>query len=75
MSIAKLSSKGQITIPLDVRRRLGLQAGDRVEFIEDQLGFRLQKRVAGSPLEAYRGYLAHLAGHDPDELLDELRGR
>jgi antitoxin PrlF len=28
-----LSSKGQITVPLEIRRRLGLKEGDRVEFV------------------------------------------
>ncbi|MBW4043541.1 MAG: AbrB/MazE/SpoVT family DNA-binding domain-containing protein [Acidobacteria bacterium] len=27
-----LSSKGQVTVPIEVRRRLGLREGDRVEF-------------------------------------------
>ena len=31
---AKLTSKGQITIPANVRAALGLDAGSRVEFIE-----------------------------------------
>jgi antitoxin PrlF len=34
MSTATLTSKGQITIPLAVRRKLGLDTGDRVEFVE-----------------------------------------
>ena len=34
MATATLTSKGQITIPLKVRRKLGLDAGDRVEFVE-----------------------------------------
>ncbi len=34
MTTATLTSKGQITIPLAVRRKLGLDAGDRVEFVE-----------------------------------------
>ena len=29
----KLTSKGQITIPLEVRKRLGLRVGDEVDFI------------------------------------------
>lgn len=32
MSIGTLTSKGQITIPNDVRKRLRLKAGDRIEF-------------------------------------------
>jgi len=27
-----ISSKGQVTVPIEVRHRLGLKAGDRVEF-------------------------------------------
>ncbi len=34
MSTATLTSKGQITIPLAVRRKLGLDTGDRIEFVE-----------------------------------------
>ncbi|MEX3764885.1 AbrB/MazE/SpoVT family DNA-binding domain-containing protein [Paraburkholderia phenoliruptrix] len=32
MAAATITSKGQITIPVDVRNRLGLQSGDRIEF-------------------------------------------
>lgn len=38
MSTATLTSKGQITIPADVRRALNVQTGDRVEFVEVQPG-------------------------------------
>ena len=34
MTTAVLSSKGQITIPQVVRQKLGVGAGDRVEFVE-----------------------------------------
>ncbi|KVN06847.1 AbrB/MazE/SpoVT family DNA-binding domain-containing protein [Burkholderia diffusa] len=32
MTAATITSKGQVTIPVDVRNQLGLQAGDRIEF-------------------------------------------
>lgn len=38
MSTATLTSKGQITIPADVRRLLNVQAGDRVEFVQIEPG-------------------------------------
>jgi antitoxin PrlF len=38
MAIATLTSKGQITIPSRVREALGLEQGDRVEFIEQGKG-------------------------------------
>jgi AbrB family looped-hinge helix DNA binding protein len=72
---AKITSRGQITIPKDVRERLGLRPGDEVEFVEDRRGFHLQKWVATSVFRKYRGHLKHLAGHDPDELVDQMRDR
>ena len=38
MTTATLTSKGQITIPADVRRALNVQAGDRVEFVQVEPG-------------------------------------
>jgi antitoxin PrlF len=38
MAVATVTSKGQITIPARVRNALGLEAGDRVEFVEQGEG-------------------------------------
>lgn len=38
MPAATLTTKGQITIPISVRSALGLDAGDRVEFVETGKG-------------------------------------
>ena len=38
MTTATISSKGQITIPADVRHALKVDVGDRVEFVEIEPG-------------------------------------
>jgi len=38
MATATLTSKGQITLPKEVRDALGVQTGDRVEFVETGKG-------------------------------------
>ena len=38
MSTAVLTSKGQVTIPAEVRRRRGIDKGDRIEFVEVEGG-------------------------------------
>ncbi|MCD7848054.1 MAG: AbrB/MazE/SpoVT family DNA-binding domain-containing protein [Oscillospiraceae bacterium] len=35
MELAKITSKGQITIPIEIRRFLGVKDGDKVMFIQD----------------------------------------
>jgi len=75
MSDAKVTSKGQFTIPKAVRDQLGLRTGDRLEFVEDNGGFRIEKRLGENPFDKWQGFLKHLAGQSSDELVDEMRGR
>lgn len=49
MSIAKVTSQGQITIPADIRRLLGIQPGGKVVFIQD--GDRVM--MANATIEAF----------------------
>ena len=41
MAVSTLTSKGQITMPRNVRTALGLQAGDKVDFIPIEGGFKI----------------------------------
>ncbi len=35
MELAKVTSKGQVTIPIDIRKKLGIKNGDKVLFVEE----------------------------------------
>jgi AbrB family looped-hinge helix DNA binding protein len=58
-----LSSKGQVTVPKRIRTRLGLRAGDRVEFIVQGNDTVIRPaRTAGNPFEKYAGALGTFPG-------------
>ena len=44
---ATISSKGQLTLPKEVRERLGVDKGDEVEFTLDDQGIHLRPRRQG----------------------------
>lgn len=54
MATATLTSKGQITIPAEVRQALGVDAGDRVEFVEVAPG-RYEFSAATRSVTALKG--------------------
>lgn len=56
MTTATLTSKGQITIPADVRRALNVQTGDRVEFVQVQPG-RFELVAATRSVRELKGML------------------
>lgn len=74
---SSISSKGQVTVPQEIRIRLGLKDGDRVEFVVE--GGNTIIRPAGSkenPFEAYAGALegAFPAGvREINAWVDEMR--
>lgn len=35
MELAKVTSKGQVTIPIEIRKKLGIKNGDKILFMED----------------------------------------
>lgn len=38
MNLAKISANGQITVPIEIRRLLGLKSGDKIMFYQKQDG-------------------------------------
>ena len=72
----RVTTKGQVTIPKDVRDMLGVAPGDEVEFVESHGQIRIKKKKDyRASLEAWAGVLADGSGIATDELIEEMRGR
>lgn len=52
---ARITSKGQITVPREVRRVLGVRPGDRLLFESDSKGIRVRPVRSKSAFSKYRG--------------------
>ena len=73
---ATVTSKGQITIPIEVRRRLGLEQGDRVvfEITDDVTILRPLRADEENPFAAYAGALGSFTTREEvDAWLRDLR--
>jgi AbrB family looped-hinge helix DNA binding protein len=58
MPSATLTSKGQVTIPAIVRSELGLDTGDRIEFIMNETSGRYEVVPATKSVEALKGLVS-----------------
>lgn len=72
MPTATLTSKGQLTVPKEVRERLGLRKGDRLDFRFDDRGQLTVRPATGEGLGRLPGLLRHLARPRPVSV-EEMR--
>ena len=73
MDVAKITSRGQITIPIDVRKKLGLKEGDKVIFIEEggNIIFANAAKVAFRNMQkAFEGEAEKLGLKDEQDVVD-----
>lgn len=73
---ATMTSKGQITIPIDVRNRLHLKPGDVLEFDETAPFLKATKTIPPKAWEEFgQGWKDPWpATMNMDEVMDDLRG-
>ena len=72
---AKVTSKGQLTLPAAVRAHFGIRPGDEVHFEEDERGrIFIHRWLDPDRFEKVRGIAPSLAGRDPVEVIREMRG-
>ncbi len=74
MITAKITSKGQITLPKEIREKMGVRPGDDVGFEERGNLIVICKAITKSPFEKWVGALKHLKGQRSDDLVREARG-
>jgi AbrB family looped-hinge helix DNA binding protein len=55
---ATFTSKGQLVIPAELRRKHALEAGTKVRFLEDQFGRIILQPITEDYLDRVRGCLA-----------------
>ena len=77
METARITSKGQVTIPKKVRTRMAVDAGDRLAFeLDDDGGARIAP--VRRPMKPLRGFLAEYATGrrlDDERIREALRRR
>jgi AbrB family looped-hinge helix DNA binding protein len=80
MNLAKVSANGQITVPVEIRRILGLKSGDKILFIQKPNGEIVINNASTQAIykaqRAFEGVAEDMAVYNEDDvqdLVDEVR--
>lgn len=80
MNLAKISANGQITVPVDIRRQLGLKTGDKVLFLRKPSGEIVINNASAQAIykaqQAFAGVAEQMGVYNEDdvqELVNEVR--
>jgi AbrB family looped-hinge helix DNA binding protein len=79
LKLSVVQEKGQVTIPSEIRKKLGLKKGDLVAFVETEQGVLIspQEVIAAEALDQI-GQILREKGLTLEELIDsgrEIRGK
>lgn len=80
MNLAKISSNGQITVPVEIRRLLELKTGDKVLFFQNQSGEIVINNASATAIykaqAAFEGVAEQMGVKNEDDvqaLVDQVR--
>lgn len=81
MNLAKISSNGQITVPVEIRRQLGLKSGDKILFFQNKNGEIVLSNASAQAIRkaqaAFDGAAEDMGVSSEDDvqaIIDEMRG-
>jgi AbrB family looped-hinge helix DNA binding protein len=74
MELAKVTTSGQITIPIQIRRKLGIKEGDKVIFLEegDKVVLMNSSQIALKKLQSAMAGEAEKSGIGNEEAVVDL---
>lgn len=79
MELAKVTSKGQVTIPIEIRKKLGIKNGDKILFVEEAGKIYMLNSSMDALREAQRAFAGEAErlglrdDNDVMEMLKEIR--
>ena len=80
MNLAKVSANGQITVPIEIRRKLRLKSGDKILFIQNPNGEIIVTNASDAAIRkaqaAFAGAAETIGVSNEDDvqaLVDDLR--
>ena len=74
MELAKVTSKGQVTIPIEIRKKLGIKNGDKVLFIEESGRIYIMNSSMDALREAQQEFAGGLKNdEDVMDMIKEFR--
>lgn len=80
LKVSKVQQNGQVTIPIEIRRKWGLEPGDLIAFVETEAGLLIIPDAENVAMEALDriGEALKAKGITLDELMEdgrEIRGQ
>lgn len=76
MELAKVTSKGQVTIPIEIRKKLGIKNGDKILFVEESGRIYMMNSSMDALLEAqkaFAGEAERLGLKDDDDVMAMIK--
>jgi AbrB family looped-hinge helix DNA binding protein len=78
MEVAKITSKGQVTIPHDIRVKMDLKKGDKILFFEENGKYFLQNSASIALKEIQdimKGEAEKTGFNNPDDVVKYIKSR